>query len=202
MIYNNFEKDRIISMKENSVVILGKDNTCIKKVNLSKCFSRLDNEAKCLKILNGHIAPKLIEYDGESHELRMEYIQGLTLLQYINKYGEIPKYFFAKVVSNLLKLLDYGIEYGGDKKIEEHFIIVEENEEVRIIDFGLSNIYEDRNDIINYWKDNYKREFAFVFMDAKITDIEDSKTEICQKLYCLGIHNDIAEQYFENCEKI
>lgn len=200
MMYRDFKiGDSIIG--ENSTVLIGTDGTCVKQVFEPKCFSRLENEVKCLEILNGRIAPKMIEYNSDRHSLHMEYIEGYPLCEYINKYGRIPKYFFAKVVSNLLKLLDYGIEYGGDRKIAEHFIIIEETNDVRIIDFGLSRIV-NRDDIINNWKECYKKEFAFVFNTASSKDIEQSMNSIRNKLYMIGISKNIVEQYFEDYDKL
>lgn len=112
MIYKNFNTEKSPIVKDNSIVLIGNDGTCIKKVDLPKCFERLETEAKCLKILNGNIAPKLIEYDREEHAIRMEYINGYTLPEYVKKYGEMPKFFYAKLVGNLFELLDNGIEYG------------------------------------------------------------------------------------------
>lgn len=203
MIYDNFEMDRIIYNEENSKIILGKDNTCIKKVDLPKCFSRLDNEAECLKILGGNIAPRLIEYSHTEHAIRMEYIGGYTLSKYVKKYGEIPKYFYAKLVINLFELLNKGIEYGGDRKIDEHFIIDVDNNDIRIIDFGVSNIIYNRLDIINRWREIYKEEFAFVFSDSEINSVNRSKDDIKNDLilHC-GIKEEIIDKYFTTCDKI
>ena len=202
MIYDNFVMKEIIYNEENSIVTLGEDNTCIKRVDLPKCFRRLDNEAKCLILLDGYIAPKLIEYSSESHELRMEYINGLTLPQYVDKYGKIPRYFFAKVAKNLLELLDKGIEYGGDRKINEHFLIIEEKQDIRIIDFGVSNIIQGDNERKERWKTSYKSDFAFVFEDADKEAIEYSKSEIRRKLSSYGINNEIIDEYFNDYDKI
>lgn len=203
MIYDNFEMDRIIYNGENSKIILGKDNTCIKKVDLPKCFSRLDNEAECLKILGGNIAPRLIEYSDKEHAIRMEYIEGYTLSEYVKKYGEIPKYFYAKLVINLFELLNRGIEYGEDMKMDEHFIIDVNNNDIRIIDFGISNIFYNRPNIINKLKDIYKEKFAFVFADSEVNSINISKYNIKNDLIsCCGIKEEIIDKYFTTCDKI
>lgn len=193
---------RIIHNEENSIVIVEDDHTCVKRVYLPKCYDRLENEARCLNILNGHIAPKLISFNNERHELRMEYIEGLTLSQYVKKYGKIPRYYFAKVVKNLIELLNMGIEYGGDRKLDEHFIILEENENVRIIDFGLSYIVTGKSDIIDFCKRSYKKEFAFVFKDSNKDDIEKSKKDIYNELGYNGISKNIIDLYFNDYDKI
>lgn len=202
MIYTHFVAERIISNTENSTVILGKDNTCIKKVDLTKCFSRLENEAKCLEILNGHIAPKLIAYDKSEHALKMEYIKGVSLYEYVQKYGEIPSNYFCEVAKNLMNLLDYGIEYGGDLKIAEHFIIDEDTKQIRIIDFGLSDILPEREDIINFCKRNHKRCYAFVFKDSTPEEVENSKASIYSDLMCAGIQKGVIDNYFKNYDMI
>lgn len=201
MVYDNFVLKEIIHNDENSIIQLGEDNTCIKKVDLPKCISRLRNEAECLKIMNGNIAPKLIAYSDIEYALRMEYIRGYTLSEYVEAYGEIPKYFYVKLVRNLFELLDNGIEYGAYKKINEHFIIDSDNN-VRIIDFGISNIYLDRPDIIGRWKEIYKEEFAFVFTDSEIESINRSKDDVKTDLirHC-GIKEELIDKYFATCDK-
>lgn len=192
----DFRLKKIIWNENNSIVFLGEDETCIKKVDLPKCFSRLENEARCLEILKGNIAPKLVSYNGQEHELRTEYINGLTIIQYAEKYKFIPKWFFAKVVLTLYELLDYEIEYGGDRKIEEHFIIEDGTNNLRVIDFGLSNIIKERQDIIELWKHNYRREFAFVFNESKHD--EQSKEYFRNELLMMGIRSDIINDYFDD----
>ena len=192
---NNFQFERFICNKESAVVSLYKDKTCIKKVYLPKYYSRLENEAQCLKILNGNIAPKLISYNEQEHELRMEYINGLTLV----KYNKIPKWFFAKLVTNLLELLDNKIDYGEDKKYGEHFIIENGTNNLRIIDFGISDII-DNPEIIKVLMCYYRRIFAFIFNESK--DDEQSKEVIKSQLLLLGIKPDIIDNYFNDYETI
>lgn len=196
----DFILDKVIYNEENSIVMLGKDKTCIKKVDLPKCFTRLRREAECLKILEGRIAPKLISYDDEEHELRMEYIEGMTLVEYVSKYNEIPKWFFSKLVEKLYCMLEAGIEYGGDMKLGEHVIIQPEMNDIRIIDYGISNILENKQSIDTIWKDCYKRTYAFIFEDTK-TD-QTSRDSIEYSLQCIGITEAIIDEYFKNYETI
>ena len=197
---NDFKFNKIIWYEENSFVYLGEDNTCIKKVDLPKCFIRLKNEAQCLSIMDGNIAPKLISYNEQEHELRMEYIKGLTLIEYVKRYNLIPKWFFAKLVLNLFELLDCGIEYGADMKYGEHFIIEDGTNNLRIIDYGISHILQERQDIIKRWKNNYRRDYAFVFNESKCD--EYSKNNIIDKLLMLGIKQEIIDNYFNDYETI
>lgn len=74
---------------------------------------------------------------------------------------------------------------------------------MRIIDFGISNIYPDRPDIIDIWKEAYKEEFAFVFRDSKIESVNTSKKRVKDNLIlCCGIKEEIINQYFKVCDKI
>lgn len=196
----DFHLKKIIWNEENSIVLLGEDKTCIKRVDLPKCFSRLENEVQCLNIMDGNIAPKLISYNEQEHELRMEYITGLTLIEYVKKYNLIPKWFFAKLVLSLFELLDCGIEYGEDIKYGEHFIIEDETGSLRIIDFGISYIHGQRQDIIKRCKNNYRRTFAFVFNERK--NDEDSKRNIIDELLMSGIESEIISNYFNDYEII
>lgn len=191
----------VIYDEDNSWVINNEDGTCTKIVDLPKCYSRLSNEAKCLEILNGFIAPKLISYDDDKHVLSMEYIEGLTLTKYIDKFGEIPKFYFAQLTTSLLQLLDHGIEYGADMKYDQHFIIDDKNN-IRIIDFGISNILQGRDDIIEYWRENTVRNFAFVFKNSTEEDIVESWERMCKYLYRYGISDSVMDKYFSNYDKI
>lgn len=200
MIYDNFEFDKVLYMCDDSEVILGKDNTCIKSAHTLKSITRLRNESQCLSMLQGNIGPKLIEYDEEYNAIRMEYIDGLNLEQYCNKYHSIPKSFFSKAVGNLFKLLEYGIEYGGDLKICEHFIIDEERQDVRLIDFGLSQIINEES--ASRWREYYKLEYAFLFSDSDQSSIKRSVNQMSEILGRKNINSEIIRQYFTDYDKI
>lgn len=150
--------------------------------------------------MDGNIAPKLISYNEQEHELRMEYIKGLTLIEYVKRYNLIPKWFFAKLVLNLFELLDCGIEYGADMKCGEHFIIEDGTNNLRIIDYGIIHILQDRQDTIKRWKNNYRRDYAFVFNESKCD--EYSKNNIIDKLLMLGKKQEIIDNYFNDYETI
>ena len=82
--------------------------------------------------------------------LIMEYIKGKELYQYIVMKTKIPEdeacFFFQQIIS--------GIEYLNDLKIahrdikSENILIEENTKTIKIIDFGLSNTYSDKNNEI------------------------------------------------------
>lgn len=198
-IHDDFRVKRIINNEPNSTIYIGEDKTCIKKAS-EKCRQRLKNEYDCLTRIRGEkFPPKLIGYDEENNELKMEYIDGLSLGEYIFKYGMIPRDFAKKMVEILLKLLEYKIEYGADLKISEHFIIEENTGELRLIDYGISNILEQER-LIEYWEKVYMRNYSFVYKSTK--DDKTSEEEFRDRLYREGIRLEIVDDFFENLELI
>lgn len=201
MAYGVFEKDKVIYDKDGTKVILGKDKTCIKRASSPKRISKLAREVKCLEKLDGKIAPKLIEHNNVKNTIRMEYIDGYTLPEYVNKYGQIPKFYYSKLVANLIRLVNMGVEYGGDEKFE-HFIIDVNNKDIRIIDFGESNILCDES-VKKIWEEMYRRTYGFVFKDSADSEIgKSSKAAIRNEMKSLGIEEGIIDKYFADYDKI
>lgn len=194
----NYKK--VISYGPDNKVVIGLDDSCIKSAISPKGIERLKKEAECLKQLDGHVAPKLIEYDNSINALKMEYIGGLTITEYVDQFGKIPRFYFARLASNFLEILNDGVEYGGDLKYEKHFIITED-QDVRIIDYGISEILSGSH-AINVWRDYYKRQFAFVFPEASQYHIDTSIETISKSLELCCIPKDVIERYFKDYDKI
>jgi predicted Ser/Thr protein kinase len=195
-VYEGFIKEKILYNDVSALVVLGKDKTCIKQTDGTQYNNRLRQEAVCLEMVKGlGIAPELVGYDEEKNALRMEYIDGLVLKEYVKEYGKIPTYYMSELVNNLLVLIDHGVEYGSDIKYNEHFIIQDDRKKVRIIDFGISDIIS--GPAAEYMKAQIREEYSFVFKENK-GDIESIDNWKERMLHFAGIPESVIETYLDN----
>ncbi|GAA5809810.1 hypothetical protein MFLAVUS_003225 [Mucor flavus] len=79
---------------------------------------------------------------GDHYYMFLEYIEGGQLLDYIISHGKLREKLAKKFARQIVSALDYCHRNSivhRDLKIEN--ILITNNEEIKIIDFGLSNIY-------------------------------------------------------------
>ncbi|KAL7326139.1 Serine/threonine-protein kinase [Mucor circinelloides] len=79
---------------------------------------------------------------GDHYYMFLEYIEGGQLLDYIISHGKLREKLARKFARQIVSALDYCHRNSivhRDLKIEN--ILITNNEEIKIIDFGLSNIY-------------------------------------------------------------
>ncbi|KAG1121362.1 hypothetical protein G6F42_012502 [Rhizopus arrhizus] len=79
---------------------------------------------------------------GDCYYMFLEYIEGGQLLDYIISHGKLREKLARKFARQIASALDYCHRNSivhRDLKIEN--ILITKNEEIKIIDFGLSNIY-------------------------------------------------------------
>jgi len=109
---------------------------------------RLEREIKILKKVRHKNIVNLYNVINSKKEIYiiMEYIKGTELFSYINEKKKLKEneacYFYQQIIS--------GIEYLEKLKIvhrdiKPENIIIENNKNIKIIDFGLSNIYPENN---------------------------------------------------------
>ena len=109
---------------------------------------RFEREIKILKKLRHRNIVNLYNVIISKKEIYiiMEYIKGTELFSYINEKQRLKEkeacYFYQQIIS--------GLEYLGKLKIvhrdiKPENIIIENNKNIKIIDFGLSNIYPENN---------------------------------------------------------
>ena len=135
-------KDEITDEKV-AIKILNKE-MILKETNISK----LEREINILKLLRHNNIVHLynvIETNTYLY-LIMEYLKGIELFNYINSKHYLSEMesciFFQQIIS--------GIEYLGKLKvvhrdIKPENLIILENGTIKLVDFGLSNIYFDNN---------------------------------------------------------
>ena len=109
---------------------------------------RLDKEIKILKQVRHRNIVHLynVVYTNKEIYLIMEYVRGKELFTYINerkRLGEIEScHFYQQIISGLEYLEKLKIVH---RDIKPENIIIEGNKNIKIIDFGLSNIYPENN---------------------------------------------------------
>lgn len=176
------------------------DGTCVKQA-FGAGITRLRIEAECLKLIQGEdFPPKLYEYNKDFNTIRMEYINGLTLPAYIEKYNKIPEWFCKKMLLIFLKLLKHGVEYGTDIKLDEHFIIEEDTEHLRLIDYGISNNLTGVASLVEKRKKYYLSKYKFVIEESRFDD--ESKNNFREMLYSICTDQEILDKFFNNMELI
>jgi serine/threonine protein kinase len=105
----------------------------------------LKNEAEFLKILSCEHIPKFCEFNHDSKSnksyLVMEYINGLSLDQYIIKNGTVSeeeaKSFLSQLIKAVKELHSHGIAH---RDIKPQNILITEDKKILLIDFNISKM--------------------------------------------------------------
>ena len=109
---------------------------------------RLNREIKILKKVRHPNIVNLYNVINAKKEIYiiMEYVQGIELISYINERKKLSEkeacYFYQQIISGLEYLEKLKIVH---RDIKPENIIIEYNKNIKIIDFGLSNIYPEEN---------------------------------------------------------
>ena len=135
-------KDQITKEKV-AIKILEKEKI-LKETNTSK----LKREIDILKLLRHNNIVHLynvIETETDLY-LIMEYIKGIELFDYINKYHYLSESEACKFYQQIVS----GIEYLGKLKVvhrdlKPENLLITNHDTIKIVDFGLSNTYFDDN---------------------------------------------------------
>jgi len=119
----------------------------IKKESTS--LSQFEREVKNLSNINHPFIVKMFDYfeDSEHFYIVFEFVQGCTLLKYINEHGPVSiegsKYLFTQLVFAMHYYQTQMHLVHRDFKCEN--IIVDSNLDIRIIDFGLGREFVQDN---------------------------------------------------------
>lgn len=176
-----------------TTILFGDDNTCIKIAKTEKKILRLINEYECLlRLQSTTFAPKIIAYNQQQSSLRTTTMSGLTINDFVLKYGYIPRNYMKNLVSTFINMIELGVEYGDDCKYEHHFLIDEETLKINVIDYGLSNLINGNS--YRVWKEFCFNKYKFAFYNG-INDANSSR-EFKDSLSEIGINEDVIEKFF------
>lgn len=123
-----------------SLKILKEDDITEKKI---KNFKK---EAKVISLLNHDNIIQIYEIDEFEgvHYIAQEYIEGMTLKDYIIKSDKIAIQEAQNIILQILKGLEHAHEKGVvHKDIKSQNILLSVNNEIKITDFGIADILED-----------------------------------------------------------
>ena len=117
-----------------------------KKINNEKDLERIKKEIKYLKMLNHPNIVKIYEIieNENNFYISMEYVSGGELFNYIVKnkrLNEIEASFFYSQIIHIIKEIHKHKICHRDLKPEN--LLLTPNKTIKLIDFGLSNEYED-----------------------------------------------------------
>lgn len=128
-------EDRNVAIK-----ILKKENIDDRKIRKFK------KEAQLLSLLDDENIVKIYEVGEEQnlHYIVTEYIDGMTLKDYIRSCSPIP----VDEIINLSKQILHGVKHAHDrgvvhKDIKSQNILLDENKNVKITDFGIADILDE-----------------------------------------------------------
>ncbi len=130
----------LVSETNVSLKILKHENIDEKKI---RNFKR---EAKAVAMLNDPNIIKIYEINeiNNMHYIAQEYVEGMTLKDYILKTPNIEPEEAQRIVLQILKGLEHAHQKGVvHKDIKSQNILLSINNEVKITDFGIADILED-----------------------------------------------------------
>ena len=133
----------IHSLTNEKVAIKILEKTKITKIEDKE---RIDREIAVMKKINHFNISKLYQVVETKYIIYLieEYIEGKELLEYLNKKGKLKEIeackFFHQIISGLDYLHKCGIAHRDFKP--ENILLTNNNEILKIIDFGLSNLYK------------------------------------------------------------
>lgn len=108
----------------------------------------LENEWYLLSHLNHSGIPKVIELFIEQNNLYLveEFVNGVTLHQKIEQNSPISLSTLCKIALELCNILNYLHSFNPPiiyRDLKPSNIIIDENEQIKLIDFGISRLYKE-----------------------------------------------------------
>ena len=117
-----------------------------KKINSKKDLERIEKEIKYLKILNHPNIVKIYEIieDDNNFYIAMEYVPGGELFNYIVKNKRLTEsetsFFYSQIIHIIKEIHKHKICH---RDLKPENLLLTQNKTIKLIDFGLSNEYED-----------------------------------------------------------
>ncbi|EAY23601.1 protein kinase, putative [Trichomonas vaginalis G3] len=119
------------------------------RVNLQS----LQREEDLLKKLDHPFCVSFYEFFEDEHYyyLVMEYVEGRTIFKLINAKGALPEWLCRHVFCQLICALDYlhSTLKCVHRDIKAENIMLDNSGNIKLIDFGLSNIFESNNTLLS-----------------------------------------------------
>ena len=152
----NYQIEKILGEGGMSRVYLGIDPITCQKVAIKELLphlaqfddirERFRHEAKVMALLNHPNIVRLLRYEESDNRLFLieEYVDGINLELYINNHkGTIPEKEAIILLNIILDAFSYAHSKGIiHRDIKPSNIIIENNENIKILDFGIAKILD------------------------------------------------------------
>ena len=116
------------------------------KIKNKKDLERIDKEIKYMKMLNHPNIVKIYEIfeDKDNYYISMEYVSGGELFNYIVKNKRLNEnetsFFYSQIIHIIQEIHKHKICH---RDLKPENLLLTQNKTIKLIDFGLSNEYED-----------------------------------------------------------
>ena len=116
------------------------------KIKNNKDLERIDKEIKYMKMLNHPNIVKIYEIfeDKDNYYISMEYVSGGELFNYIVKNKRLNEnetsFFYSQIIHIIQEIHKHKICH---RDLKPENLLLTQNKTIKLIDFGLSNEYED-----------------------------------------------------------
>lgn len=113
----------------------------------------VENEINVFKLIDYPLVVEFYEafFDKEYFVVALEFVEGGSILSYINKFGKLTedeaRHYFCQLVQTLEYLNSRCRIAHRDLKAEN--VLIDENHNIRLIDFGFSHIMSNKIPVIN-----------------------------------------------------
>ena len=120
-----------------------------KSVSAPDAATRFAREINLIKQMDHPFIAKLFEIvkEEEYTYLVMEYVENGNLLDFVNNNGKLPETQARRYFSQLLSALEYlhNVRFVAHRDLKAENVLLDRNNNIRLIDFGLSNIFTEDN---------------------------------------------------------
>jgi serine/threonine protein kinase len=122
-------------------------------IHSQEISTRFVREVSIFKKLNHPFITELYEYfeNDDAYYIVMEYVPKGTLLTYVNRLGRIPEPVARRYFCQLIHVLEYLHETHKicHRDLKAENLLLDEKNNIRVIDFGLSNQFSSGNPNLN-----------------------------------------------------
>lgn len=164
-----YEILKCIHSKGMANVYLVQDTTlgkqwCLKEIRKSQAgrknieYISLLQEAKILRSLNNERIPRItmIEEDGDSLFVIMDFLDGVTLKDFVTEKGRIPEEMAVKWMVQIVQIVGYLHSERNNKKpifyrdMKPDNLMIRSNGSINLFDFGISEKVESKDQLPVY----------------------------------------------------
>ncbi|OHT00758.1 CAMK family protein kinase [Tritrichomonas foetus] len=159
MLLGEYECTSLIGAGTFATVLLGRQkvtNTpvAIKKIprnnfNDPDAENRFERECNLIREMDHPFIAEFYDViqDDKNYYIIMEYVENGNMLDYVNKNGELQEIQVRHYFCQLISVLEYlhEVKKVAHRDLKAENVLLDTHYNIRLIDFGLSNLYTDEN---------------------------------------------------------